>query len=196
MAVLERFPLPFKEDTIMPKGSTYNTHPRFMKAIVAVDNNWGIGYKGDLLAKVPEDMKHFKEHTKNSVIIMGRRTLESFPNKQPLPNRTNIILTRDPNYKVNGNNAIVVNSLDSAYSEAYRFANHGKRIYVIGGGEIYRHFLQSCDIVYVTRFYKDFAEVDTHFPNLENEGFYPVVESTIREHNGLNYKFITYKYHE
>lgn len=180
----------------MSKGSTYITQPRFMKAIVAVDDNWGIGYKGDLLAKVPEDMKHFKNQTSNSVIIMGRRTLESFPNKQPLPNRTNIILTRDPNYKVNGDNAIVVNSLDSAYSEAYRFANHGKRIYVIGGGEIYRYFLQNCDVVYVTKFYKSFPNVDTYFPNLENEGFFPVVMSDIREHDGLKYKFITYKYNK
>ena len=83
-----------------------------MNIIVAVDNNWGIGYKNDLLVRIPNDQKFFREKTTGNVVIMGRKTLESFPEGKPLKNRTNIVITSDKSYKVDG--AIVVHSIEEA----------------------------------------------------------------------------------
>ena len=66
-----------------------------MNLIVAVDKNWGIGYQNKLLNSIPEDMKYFRETTTGKVVVMGRKTLESFPNGLPLKNRTNIVITGD-----------------------------------------------------------------------------------------------------
>ena len=79
-----------------------------MNLIAAVDKNWAIGYKNQLLVRIPEDQKWFRESTTGKVVIMGRKTLESFPNGRPLKNRTNIVITSDMNYQVN--DAIVVHS--------------------------------------------------------------------------------------
>ena len=73
-----------------------------MNMIVAVDKNWAIGYKGGLLVSIPEDMKFFRTETSGKVVVMGRKTLESFPNGLPLKNRTNLVLTRNPGYQVKG----------------------------------------------------------------------------------------------
>ena len=82
-----------------------------MNLIVAVDNKWAIGYKNDLLISIPDDMKFFRETTTGNVIIMGRKTLNSFPNGRPLKNRVNIVITKDTNFKADG--AIVVNKDDN-----------------------------------------------------------------------------------
>ena len=81
-----------------------------MNLIAAVDKNWAIGKNNELLVRIPMDQKFFRETTTGKVVVMGRKTLESFPNGLPLKNRTNIVLTHNPNYKVN--DAIVVHSLD------------------------------------------------------------------------------------
>ena len=81
-----------------------------MNLIVAVDSNWAIGNKNKLLVRIPNDMKHFREETTGKVVVLGRKTLETFPQAQPLANRTNIILSTDQNYKVK--DAIVVHSID------------------------------------------------------------------------------------
>ena len=73
-----------------------------MNIIVAADENWAIGNKGDLLVRIPSDHKHFREETTGKVVVLGRRTLETFPQGMPLQNRTNIILTHDPGYRVKG----------------------------------------------------------------------------------------------
>jgi dihydrofolate reductase len=86
-----------------------------MNLIVAVDNNWAIGYKNDLLISIPDDMKFFRETTTGNVIIMGRKTLNSFPNGKPLKNRVNIVITKDTNFKADG--AIVVNSIEEAVKD-------------------------------------------------------------------------------
>ena len=86
-----------------------------MNLIVAVDKNWAIGLKNKLLVSIPADMKFFRETTTGKVVVMGRKTLESFPNGLPLKNRTNIVLTHDKNYAVNG--AIMVHSLDELHEE-------------------------------------------------------------------------------
>ena len=90
-----------------------------MKAIVAVDLNWGIGYNCELLEKIPEDMKQFKEKTLGKVIVMGRTTFESLPNKKPLEKRTNIVLTKNKNYNCEG--LVLCHSLEELFEELKKY---------------------------------------------------------------------------
>ena len=86
-----------------------------MKAILSADKNWGIGYQNRLLARIPSDMKFFRETTTGNVVVMGRKTLESFPNGMPLKNRTNIVLTGNPEYDVK--DAVIVHSQEELLEE-------------------------------------------------------------------------------
>ena len=90
-----------------------------MNMIVNVDNNWAIGYRNSLLVRIPSDMKFFRQETTGKVIVMGRKTLESFPNGLPLKNRTNIVLTHDHTYKVPG--AVVVHDMDELHEELKKY---------------------------------------------------------------------------
>ena len=113
-----------------------------MNLIVAVDKNWAIGKSNKLLVSIPADMKFFRETTMGNVVVMGRKTLESFPGGQPLKKRTNIVLTKDKNYKVK--DAIVVNSIEELLEELKKY--NSESIYVIGGESIYRQLLPYCDM--------------------------------------------------
>lgn len=103
-----------------------------MNLIVAVDKNWAIGLHNKLLVSIPADMKFFRETTMGKVVVMGRKTLESFPGGQPLKKRTNIVLTSDKNYKVK--DAVVVNSVEALLEELRQY--NDEDIYVIGGESI------------------------------------------------------------
>ncbi len=160
-----------------------------MNMIVAVDNNWAIGYKGDLLVKIPADQQFFREQTTGKIVIMGRKTLESFPNGMPLPKRTNIVLTRDKDFSVKG--AIVVHSIQEVLNLL-----RGKKksdIYVIGGESIYKAFLPYADTIHLTKINYEY-EADTYFPNLEQ---YPewilVGKSEEQTYFDLEYYFHLYK---
>lgn len=131
--------------------------------LVAVDKNWGIGNKGDLLVKIPEDMRMFREYTTGNVMIMGRKTLESLPNGQPLKDRVNIVVTNNVNYKA-PEGVIVVHSAKEALEKANEYKD--MEIYNIGGGQLFKSMLEYCDVAYVT--YIDHVyEADTHFMNLD-----------------------------
>ena len=110
-----------------------------MNLIAAVDKNWAIGKNNELLVRIPMDQKFFRETTTGKVVVMGRKTLESFPNGLPLKNRTNIVLTHNPNYKVN--DAIVVHSLDELHEELKKY--NSEDVYVIGGEKIYEQLLDN-----------------------------------------------------
>ena len=93
-----------------------------MNLIVAVDENWAIGYNNELLVSIPDDMKFFRETTTGKVVIMGRKTLESFPGGRPLKNRVNIVITKKEDYEVDG--AVVVHSVEEAVNEASKLCFH------------------------------------------------------------------------
>ncbi len=134
-----------------------------MNLIVAVDKNWAIGKNNKLLVSIPADMKFFRETTMGNVVVMGRKTLESFPGGQPLKKRINIVLTKDKNYKVK--DAIVVNSIEELLEELKKY--NSESIYVIGGESIYRQ-LPYCDMAHITKI--DHAyEADTFLPNLDED---------------------------
>ena len=141
-----------------------------MKLIVAADRNWAIGKNNKLMWSIPADMKFFRETTQGNVVIMGRKTLESFPQGQPLKNRVNIVITRNPSYKVK--DAVVVHSVEEAIEESRKYDGD---VFVIGGESIYRAMLPYCDTALVTRI--DYAyEADTWFPNLDEDGEWEMTE--------------------
>lgn len=164
-----------------------------MKAIVAVTaEDWAIGYKNDLLAYLPKDLKRFSKLTKNNVVIMGRKTLESLPNGEPLKDRYNIVLTKDENFRKK--DTLVMHSIDHllAYIWLIEVIN-GIDTFVIGGGSIYEQLLPHINIVYVTKIHNKF-KADTYFPNLDKLKEWRITEeSEIYNEGGLEYQYITYE---
>ena len=166
-----------------------------ISAIVCVDNNWGIGYNGDLLIKIPEDMRFFKEKTMNEVVIMGRKTYDSLPVK-PLPNRTNIVVTSkaDEMNRINKNGVMYVTmNFIEAYLQSVPLSKEAD-YYIIGGGQIYKELLQYCDCVYLTKILESHDNVDTYFPNIDAMSEWQMTDvGELKEYNGIKYKFYTYK---
>ena len=159
-----------------------------MKAILAADKNWGIGYNNRLLVSIPSDMKFFRQTTTGKVVVMGRKTLESFPNGMPLKNRTNIVLTGNQNYQVK--DAIVVHSEDELMEELKKYETDD--IYVIGGESVYRMMLPYCDTAYVTKINRAF-QADTFFPNLDEMDEWEMTEES-EEQTCFDLEFCFTKY--
>lgn len=159
-----------------------------MKAILSADRNWGIGYNNRLLVSIPSDMKFFRQTTTGKVVVMGRKTLESFPNGMPLKNRINIVLTGNQNYHVK--DAVVVHSEDELMEELKKYDTDD--IYVIGGESIYRMMLPYCDTVYVTKIDRAF-QADTFFPNLDETDEWVMTEES-EEQTCFDLEFCFTKY--
>lgn len=160
-----------------------------MNLIVAADKNWGIGKDNKLLVSIPSDMKFFRQETMGKVVVMGRKTLESFPNGLPLKNRTNVVLTSDKNYQVK--DAVIVHSIDEVLEELKKYDDD--EIYVIGGGKVYEELLPYCDVAHVTKI--DFAfEADTHFPNLDEDMEWEITAASDEQtYFDLEYTFVKYE---
>ena len=157
-----------------------------MKAIVAVDKKWGIGKNNDLLFSLPEDMKFFREKTKDKTVCMGYNTLLSFPGSKPLKNRVNIVLAPEG---VERDDCIIVHTLEELSKTLKAYDN----VFVIGGAMFYRTMLPYCEEIFVTKVDAD-GEATVFYPNLDElEGFEMIYESESIESNGLNIKFTTYK---
>lgn len=159
-----------------------------MELIVAVDENWAIGNKGDLLVSIPEDHKFFRQTTMGNVVVLGRKTLAGFPNGMPLKGRENIILSTNKDYKVK--DAIVVHSKEELLEKLKDYKD--KTIFVIGGGTIYEMLLPYCKYAHVTKInYK--YEADTYFPNLDKMENWKIVADS-DEHTYFDLEFYFYKY--
>jgi dihydrofolate reductase len=167
-----------------------------ISAIVAVNNAWGIGYQGELLEAIPEDLKYFKSTTNNGIVVMGKKTWESLP-KKPLPNRLNVVIdfVKGTDY-IDG---VVYCNLEDAIgmmefsNEKAKALGQDSEWFVIGGGSIYKQLLPYCDQVYVTKIYKDHENIDAYFPNLdEMEEWNSSPVSELRTHNDISYQFWLY----
>ena len=160
-----------------------------ISAIVAVDENFGIGFNGDLLEHIPEDLKHFKELTSGHNVVMGRKTWDSLP-KKPLPNRHNLVITKDPSiYELT--NEVWFYTLRQI--EVLMLKNKNVNYFVIGGGQIYEKLLPICDKVYLTKIMVSHKNVDTYFPNIELMDNWKCIEqSEIKQYNDISYQFKTY----
>lgn len=165
-----------------------------ISAIVAVDNNWGIGFNGDLLEHIPEDLKYFKKLTENNVVIMGRKTWDSLP-KKPLPNRLNMIVTNQIKSSVGCaliNGEYIELSLENVILQFQKCDD--TNYFVIGGGQIYKELLPYCDRVYVTKIFKNHDQVDTYFPNLDNsDKWVPINQSSLQTYKNIKYQFWVYE---
>ncbi len=167
---------------------------KHLNIIVAADKNWAIGYQNSLLVRCPSDQKRFREITTGKVVVMGRRTLESFPQKQPLKNRTNIILTTDKKYSdyaQHHKDCIVVSSMEMLFEVLKPYPSQD--IYIIGGERVYKELLPYCSKAYVTRI--DYAyQADAFFPNLDNLPEWELVEESEEQtYFDLEYVFAVYQ---
>lgn len=159
-----------------------------MNMIVAVDSNWAIGHKGKLLVSIPEDMQFFRRETTGKVVVMGRKTLESFPNGLPLKNRVNVVITKDKEYNIK--DAIICHSIEEALEVLKQY--NDEDIYVIGGELVYRQFLPYCSVAHVTKINYSY-DADTYFPNLDEMDEWTIEESSDeRTYFDLEYEFVKY----
>lgn len=159
-----------------------------MIAIVAVSRNWGIGKDNQLLFSIPSDMKHFRQTTTGGTVLMGRKTLESFPGGRPLPNRRNIVLTSQ---EMEREGVEVVHSIQEMLDAVK--TTPSEEVFVIGGGTVYEALLPYCDKAVLTMVDAT-PDADTFFPNLDTNDAWEQSESSEPiEENGLVYHFVTYQ---
>lgn len=156
-----------------------------MQAIVAVSQSWGIGRDGHLLFRISADLQRFKALTTGHTVIMGRKTLQSLPGGRSLPNRRNLVLTRQENFAPD--RAEAVHSLEELLALADSDA------FVIGGQEVYEQLLPYCTRVYVTKVLSD-APADAFFPDLDAAPHWRAISaSETQEENGLKFQYVEYK---
>ena len=160
-----------------------------MNLIVAVDKNWAIGYQNKLLVSIPNDQKMFRNETIEKVVVLGRKTMETFPGGQPLKKRTNIILSTDPSYQVK--DAMVVHSIEELLEELKQYPSED--VYIIGGDSVYKQMLPYCDVAHVTKI--DHAyEADSYFPNLDEDKDWEIVATSDEQtYFDIAYEFVKYQ---
>ncbi len=147
-----------------------------------MDQNRGIGYKNDLLTFIPGDLPRFKKITTGHSVIMGRKTFDSLP-KGPLPNRNNIVISRNKKLTIDG--ATVVNSLE----EAINLCDESDESFIIGGGEIYNESIKLADKLYITFMEKEFV-ADTFFPEITDK--WKVIEEEKKKTDSFSYSYTNY----
>ena len=155
-----------------------------MHLIVAVDKNWAIGKDGDQLIYIPEDLKHFKALTTGHPVILGRKTMATFPGGRPLKGRRNLILSRDPAFAPEGGE--VYPSLEQLVASAPADS------FVVGGASVYAALLPYCDTAHITRIDAVFP-ADKFFPDLDADPVWQIQDvSDPMEHDGLSFRYYTY----
>lgn len=167
-----------------------------MNLIVAVDREWGIGNKGDLLARVKGDLSNFRRVTQGKVVVYGYNTLATFPGGKGLKNRTNILLTRKKDFGVEG--IVVVNSIPELLEAVSGYCPDD--VFVIGGQSVYSQLLGYCQKAYVTKFNQSF-EKDAYMPNLDEdcgwkkiyEGESMYSDGQTDSIDGMEYRFLIYQ---
>lgn len=160
-----------------------------MNLIASATLNWGLGCQNELLFRVSADMVQFRKKTIGNVVVMGRNTFLSLPRQKPLPNRVNIVLSTDRSFAPDG--VTVVRSTDEL-TDVLR-AYDTQRVFVIGGGGVYRALLPLCDKAYITRFYAK-KEADTFLPDLDADDSWRLqARSVLHEQDGLYYTFDLYE---
>jgi dihydrofolate reductase len=156
--------------------------------IVATTTNFVIGKDNDLPWHLPTDMKYFKDTTKGHIVVMGRKCWESIPEKfRPLPNRKNIVMTRDPNYVANG--AIVSHDLEQILVS---HENSHEQVFIIGGAELYREAFKYANRLFLTQIYSE-VEGDVYLEGLEPNNWSLVEGSELYEENGFKFRFELYE---
>lgn len=160
-----------------------------MNLIVAVDENWAIGNHNDLLVRIPADHKFFRQETTGKVVVLGRKTLETFPQGLPLKNRTNIVLSSNRDYRVK--DAVVVHDLEELLKELEQYP--AEDIYIVGGESVYRQMLPYCNVAHVTKIDRAYA-ADAYFPNLDKLPQWQIMaDSEEQVYFDITYHFLRYE---
>lgn len=160
-----------------------------MNMIVAVDSKWAIGNKGALLISIPADHKMFRNETMGKVVVLGRKTLETFPNRQPLAGRKNIILSSKQDFEVK--DAVTVHSIEELLEELKQYPSED--VYIIGGESVYRQMLPYADTVHVTKIDRVY-DADAFFPNLDDDPEWEITaESDEQYYFDTTYEFVKYQ---
>ncbi len=160
-----------------------------MNMIAAVDSNWAIGYQGNLLVRIPLDQQFFREMTTGKVIVMGRKTLATFPNGLPLANRINVVLSKNKRFKVKG--AVCVYSIEEALEYLKKYKSED--IFIVGGESIYKQFLPYCDTVHLTKIDYEY-KADSYFPRLDDDpDWHMTAESDEQTYFDVEYYFQKYE---
>lgn len=161
-----------------------------MNVIVAVDQRWGIGHENELQFRIKADLRRFKTLTLGKVVILGRKTLQTFPNGLPLKGRVNLILSRNSDFVVEG--AVVCRSVDELLIKCSAYDPDD--LFVIGGSSIYNALLPYCQRAYVT-LVKAIHPADSFFPNLDEQpDWHLVAEEAGQEEDGLEFSYLTYEH--
>ena len=160
-----------------------------MELIVAVDQNWAIGRGGDQLIYISQDLKRFKTLTTGHPVILGRKTLDTFPGGRPLKGRRNLILSRSPGFAPEG--AEVYPDMDALLAAAPEDS------FVIGGASVYRALLDQCSTAYATKIEAAFPAADCWFPDLDSRPEWRISEeSESQEEDGVKFRYVTYRKEE
>ena len=173
---------------------TFKIEEEYMRLIAAVDKNWGIGNKGDLLFRISSDLKRFKQLTTGGVVICGRKTVQTFPGGKPLKNRINLIMSRQNDLSIEG--AAVCNSQEQLFAEIRKLIDQGytqDQFYVIGGTSVYDLLLEYCDMAIIT--YVDaIRPADSHLINLDEIADWKLIDSEEPAKEAeLTYEYRTYE---
>ena len=163
-----------------------------MILMLTADENWNIGLKGKMLVDLEEDLTRFREKTTGNIVIMGRKTLEAIPGGQALPDRINLVMTRDKDFKQEG--IITINSIDELFETIEELNEDKEReVFVTGGESIVRQLLKYCTKAYVTRILVSFPDHDTSIPNLDKLGQWERVwEGEKIRQEDIEYKYVNY----
>ena len=159
-----------------------------LSLIVAIAENYAIGKAGDLLCYLPDDLKHFKALTTGATVVMGKKTFFSLP-RRPLPNRRNIVLTRDGNFTYE--NTEVAHSIE----ELHAMITAEENVFIIGGGEVYRQFMPLAEELHITHIHHTWEDADTFFPDIDPTIWQCVNEERHEadEKHDYAFTFATYK---
>ena len=160
-----------------------------MNLIVAVDDDWAIGKRNGLLYHLPEDLKYFKDKTLNKVVIMGDNTIRSLPGGKPLPKRTTVAMSLEPDFQPEG--IKVCHSVGELGDELKKYVDED--VYVCGGAGIYKLLLPYCKTAYITKIHASSPDAEVFFPDLDKLDNWHLTQSTDIQDNGTyKYQFCTY----
>ena len=166
-----------------------------MILLAAVDRKWAIGRNGSLLYRVPEDLRHFKQLTVGNIVICGRKTLESFPNGKPLPDRETVVLSHQYENTAGYPQVTVAHTPEEALECVSSLRKGEQSVYVIGGESVYRLFLDRCDTAVLTEIDAETPDADAFFPELRAQDGWKAVERSPEQisSSGLSFRYVTYK---
>lgn len=164
-----------------------------MDMIFAVDRQWNIGYDGDMLFKISDDLKRFKNITMGNVLLMGRKTFVSLPDQKPLPGREHVVLTRDRDFQPEG--VHVVHSIEEMDAKLAELTRDGRGVFLIGGGNLTAQLLDRVQKAYITKVDRIFLPADTMLPNLDSRDEFSITFTgkPLVDSNGLPYQYVNYE---